>query len=238
MSGELSLSDVTAGYGEGSVLKGISLTANSGEVTGLIGRNGVGKTTTLRAIMGKIPIKSGTIRFNGEDITHLSPTECYRLRMGMVQEDRGIFPDLTVEENLSVPVLYDEPNSWLIEELYEFFPKLKQLQDSKGKNLSGGEQQMLALARAIRPNPKVLLLDEPTEGLAPQIVEDVYEVIKRLAERSMTILLVEQNIEMTLRLASNNYILENGQIVVEGTSEELREGDDISQHLSVGVAGD
>jgi len=236
MSGFLDVENVTAGYNEGAVLEDVSMSVESGTITSLIGRNGVGKTTTLRTIMGMIEPMSGTVSFDGEDITDLSTAKRYEKRIGMVPEDRGIFPDLTVRENLLTPKIHVESRAWLLERMFEFFPKLEELQDSKGKNLSGGEQQMLALARAIRPNPRVLLLDEPTEGLAPQIVEDVRDVILELADQSTTILLVEQNVELTLQVASYNYIMENGQIVFEGTSEEVREQGEIDRRLSVGVA--
>jgi len=238
MSDSLEVENVTAGYNEGAVLDDVSLTVESDTITSLIGRNGVGKTTTLRTIMGMIEPMSGTVSFDGEDVTDLSTAERYKRRMGMVPEDRGIFPDLTVRENLLAPKIHVDSQAWLFERMFEFFPKLEELQDSKGKNLSGGEQQMLALARAIRPNPRILLLDEPTEGLAPQIVEDVRDVILELSDQGTTILLVEQNVELTLQVCSYNYIMENGRIVFEGTSEAVREEGDIASRLSVGVSAD
>jgi len=238
MSDSLEVENVTAGYNEGAVLDDVSLTVESDTITSLIGRNGVGKTTTLRTIMGMIEPMSGTVSFDGEDVTDLSTAERYKRRMGMVPEDRGIFPDLTVRENLLAPKIHVDSQAWLLERMFEFFPKLEELQDSKGKNLSGGEQQMLALARAIRPNPRILLLDEPTEGLAPQIVEDVRDVILELSDQGTTILLVEQNVELTLQVCSYNYIMENGRIVFEGTSEAVREEGDIASRLSVGVSAD
>jgi len=238
VSGTLEVEGVVAGYGEGAVLDQLSLSAESASVTSLIGRNGVGKTTTLRTIMGLIDPLEGAIRFDGEEITDLDTTERYRKRIGMVPEDRGIFPELTVRENLQTPRIHNDSQAWRMEKIFDYFPKLEQLQDSKGKNLSGGEQQMLALGRAIRPNPRVLLLDEPTEGLAPQIVEDVRDVIEQLSELSTTILLVEQNVELTLQVASYNYVMQNGQIVFEGTSEEVREDGEIDRYLGVGASAD
>ncbi|GAD51815.1 branched-chain amino acid transport ATP-binding protein LivF [Halarchaeum acidiphilum MH1-52-1] len=236
MSEILTADGITAGYGEGAVLHDVSLSVEQDSITSIIGRNGVGKTTTLRTIMGLIDPISGSVTFDGEDITDLSTTERYQQRIGMVLEGRGIFPELTVRENLQVPRLHSESNSWQMERIFEYFPNLAELQDSKAKNLSGGEQQMLALGRAIRPNPRVLLLDEPTEGLAPQIVENVRDVIEEMADLGTTILLVEQNVELTLEVSSYNYVMENGKIVSEGTSQEIRESGVIKRHLGISAA--
>lgn len=236
MNGILAVDGITAGYGEGAVLHDVSISVKPDSITSIIGRNGVGKTTTLRTIMGLINPSSGSVLFDGEDITDLSTTKRYEHRIGMVPEGRGIFPDLTVTENLQVPRLHNDANSWRMERIFEYFPNLAELQDSKAKNLSGGEQQMLALGRAIRPNPRILLLDEPTEGLAPQIVENVRDVIEEMAELGTAVLLVEQSVELTLEVSSYNYVMENGKIVSEGTSEEIREGGDIERHLGISAA--
>jgi branched-chain amino acid transport system ATP-binding protein len=236
MSDILSVDNITAGYGEGPVIRDVSLSIEDGSITSLIGRNGVGKTTTLRTIMGLIDPISGSITYDNENVTELDPTERYQRKMGMVLEGRGIFPDLTVIENLKVPRLHHESNSWPIHQLFDYFPNLKELQDSKAKNLSGGEKQMLALSRAFRANPRLLLLDEPTEGLAPQIVENVREAIEEMADLGTNILIVEQSIDLTLKLSSYNYIMANGKIVSEGTSKEIRERGDIEQYLGIASA--
>ena len=238
MSEILSVENLTAGYDDGPVIHDVSLTVNEGSITSLIGRNGVGKTTTLRTIMGLIDPTAGTVSYNEEDITDLEPTERYRQQMGMVPEGRGIFPELTVLENLQVPRLYHESNSWPIHQIFDYFPNLEELQDSKAKNLSGGEQQMLALGQAFRPNPRLLLLDEPTEGLAPQIVENVRDAIEEMASLGTNILLVEQSVKFTLQVSTYNYIMKNGKIISEGTSEQIRKQGDIEKHLGIESAID
>jgi branched-chain amino acid transport system ATP-binding protein len=230
MSEILKLRDVSAGYSKSTVLEGISMDVEENSVTTLLGRNGVGKTTTLRAITGIIEPREGSVAFDGADMTGVDPNKVYKRGVGMVTEDRNVFPELTVVENLRVPRIRDRDAAWSIDELYEFFPKLRQLQDSKGKNLSGGEQQMLAIARALRPGPKLLLLDEPSEGLAPQIVEDVADIIEEIAETGTTVLLVEQNIELALNLASYNYVMDLGKIVHEGPTSEIEGNRDVLEN--------
>ncbi|WP_136718315.1 ABC transporter ATP-binding protein [Halorientalis salina] len=229
----LELSDVHAGYGGGNVINGVSLTIEEGTVVSLLGRNGVGKTTTLRSIVGVISPDRGTVSFDSLDISGFEPHETYKQGISLVPEDRGIFPDLTVSENLRVP-LVDTDDERSIAEIYGYFPKLEELQDSKGRNLSGGEQQMLAIGRALRQNPRLLLLDEPSEGLAPQIIEDVGRAIETIAEEGMTILVVEQNTKFALDISSHAYIMADGQIVMDGSTNELRDDEErLEKYLGV-----
>lgn len=229
----LDLSNVHAGYKGGNVIQGVSLSIEEGTVVSLLGRNGVGKTTTLRSIVGVISPTSGTVNFGGTDISNSRPHETYARGISLVPEDRGIFPDLTVEENLRVPIV-DADDQRSIDEIYGFFSKLEELRDSKGKNLSGGEQQMLAIGRALRQNPRLLLLDEPSEGLAPQIIEDVGRAVESIAEEGMTILVVEQNTEFALDISSYAYLMADGQIKMEGPTDKLREEDEtLRKYLGV-----
>lgn len=229
----LQLSDVHAGYAGSDVLEGVDLAVPEGSVVTLLGRNGVGKTTTLRTIVGLLSVTAGTIQYDGEDVTGWEPHQAYGSGIGIVTEERDIFPDLTVEENLRVPVV-EGGEERSIEEIYEFFPKLEEVRQSMGKHLSGGEQQMLAIARALRRRPRLLLLDEPSEGLAPQIVEDVAEIIKRIAAEETTLLLVEQNVKFALDVASEAYIMDSGRIVYEGTAEAVEAGEaDVERFLGV-----
>lgn len=228
----LEVENIYAGYGGGDVVQDVSLSVEEGSVVTLLGRNGVGKTTALRTIVGMISPRSGTIRFESEDITELQPHNTYKRGISLVPEDRSIFPDLTVEENLRVPIV-EEDNNRTIEEIYKFFPKLQELRNSKGKNLSGGEQQMLAIGRALRQNPRLLLLDEPSEGLAPQIIEDVAATVEEIAAQGTTILLVEQNVKFAFDISSYGYIMEDGKIVLEGAIELLQQEKNIEQHLGI-----
>ena len=229
----LELKDIYAGYEGGNVLSGVSFSIEEGSVVSLLGRNGVGKTTTLRSIVGVINPNAGTVSFDGEDISTLDPHETYSRGIGLVPEDRGIFPDLTVHENLRVPIVSADTER-SIAEIYDFFPKLEELQESKGKNLSGGEQQMLAIGRALRQNPRLLLLDEPSEGLAPQIIENVGRAIESIADEGMTIIVVEQNTKFALDVSSYAHIMVDGELKMEGTTAELREQKDvIEQYLGV-----
>lgn len=229
----LELSNVDAGYKGGNVIQDISLSIEEGTVVSLLGRNGVGKTTTLRSIVGVITPNAGSIRFGSTDISTAAPHQTYRHGISLVPEGRGIFPDLTVRENLRVPIV-DTDDERSIDEIFEFFPKLAELQDSKGKNLSGGEQQMLAIGRALRQNPQLLLLDEPSEGLAPQIIEGVGRAIESIADEGMTIFIIEQNTKFALDISSRAYIMADGKIVMEGSTNDLRRQKEVlEQHLGV-----
>jgi len=228
----LELEDLAAGYEGSDILEGVSLSVDEGSVVALLGRNGAGKTTTLRTTVGLLKPSAGTIRFDGEDIAGGPPHAVYERGIGFVTEDRGVFPDLTVDENLRVPVTGDRTRS--IEELYEFFPKLRELRASAGKNLSGGEQQMLAIARALRGDPRLLLLDEPSEGLAPQIVENVGRVVEEIADDGTTLLIVEQNVAFALEIAEYAYIMDHGQVVFEGTDADVEANDEaVEQYLGI-----
>ncbi|MFB6310518.1 MAG: ABC transporter ATP-binding protein [Salinirussus sp.] len=229
----LEVENVFAGYEGSNVLKGVSLTVDEGQVVSLLGRNGVGKSTTLRCIVGMVEVSAGSILFDGEEITNRPPHEAFERSIGFVTEDRGVFPDLTVDENLRIPIV-DSADSRKIRSLYEYFPRLSEVRSTKGKHLSGGEQQMLAIARALRSDPRLLLLDEPSEGLAPQIVDDVRSVIEDIAAEGTTLLIVEQNVRFALDVTEYTYVMDDGQIVFEGDPEAVRENRaGIETHLGV-----
>jgi len=207
----LSLKDVHAFYGESHVLHGVSMDVSEGEVVTLLGRNGAGKTTTLKAVMG-IVRRSGSIRFAGEEIIRETPERIARRGVAYCPEERGVFASLNVEENLRLPPVV-KPGGMSLEEIYDLFPNLRERAKSQGTKLSGGEQQMLAIGRILRTGAKLLLLDEPTEGLAPVIVQQIGGVIRRLKERGFTILLVEQNFHFAAELADRFYVMQEGHIV-------------------------
>lgn len=221
----LDIDGINTFYGDSHILHDLSFCIEEGEVVSLLGRNGVGKTTTLRSIMGLTPPQSGSIRYSGEEITELRPNVILERGIAHVPEERVIFPNLTVHENLRVPKRRANlnHNGFSIEDVYELFPRLEERRENMGNALSGGEQQMLAIGRAMLTNPSVLMLDEPSEGLAPQIVNDVRDVILRLAEKGQTILLVEQNLAMAEACADRHYILEKGEIHFDGQLSELSE---------------
>lgn len=229
----LQVQNLCAGYKKGSqILDEASLSVEEGTVTSLLGRNGVGKTTTLKCISGQLEPSSGSINFNNTDITHVKPHKAYELGIGLVPEERRIFPDLTVEENLKVPILLGTNTK--TEKIYELFPKLGDIRTRKGKYLSGGEKQMLSIARALRAEPDLLLLDEPSEGLAPQIVANVKAIIQNIAEGGTTILLVEQNLDFALELASHHYIMAAGTTAFEGSTEAIYQNPDVAdKHLGI-----
>lgn len=225
----LDVNGVTAGYGETTVLEDVSLAVQSDSIISLIGRNGAGKTTTLKTIMGHISASEGTIRFNDEDITNQPPEEIYHRGIGLVPEHREVFPDLTVEENLKIGGLNTDRGWFSLEEAYEYFPRLGERTTQKAGTLSGGEQQMLAIARSLMGETKLLLLDEPTEGLAPQIVEDIIEILERLAADGITVLFVEQNIEAVMTIAEYHYLIADGTIVFNGSTDALEAADEVRQ---------
>ena len=219
----LSVESVDAGYGETRVLRDLSLSIDEGEIVSLVGRNGAGKTTTLRTIMGILEPTSGRIAYRGDDISALDATATARRGLALVPEERRIFPDLTVAENLELAGYGGSPDvdSLSVGDALETFENLQARAGNAGSSLSGGEQQMLAIARALVAGADLILLDEPTEGLAPYIVQDVMDIVADLNDRGITVLLVEQNVHVCLELADRNYVIDRGEIVYEGTSEEL-----------------
>ncbi|UXN67010.1 ABC transporter ATP-binding protein (plasmid) [Phyllobacterium sp. A18/5-2] len=208
----LSVRDLHAWYGEGHALHGVNLDIHQGETVTLLGRNGVGKTTTLRSIMGIIRKRTGAINFDGKDMTRVPLHRTAHAGIGFVPEERGIFATLSVDENLNLPPVVAK-GGMSIAEIYDLFPNLKERRNSPGTKLSGGEQQMLAIARILRTGVKLLLLDEPTEGLAPVIVQRIGEVLVTLKQRGMTILLVEQNFRFASKVADRFYVVDHGKII-------------------------
>jgi branched-chain amino acid transport system ATP-binding protein len=221
LNGALEIEALQAGYGLSQVLHGVSLSARAGEVVSLLGRNGAGKSTTLKSIVGLVEVTGGAIRFDGREITRRPTHEISRMGIGYVPEDRRIFGDLTVEENLRVGE--KGRGAWGASRIYQFFPKLQELARRRAGSLSGGEQQMLTVARTLMGNPRVLLLDEPSEGLAPVIVRALGEQIAALKREGLTILLSEQNLKFAARLADRAYIIEKGEIRFDGPMTTLME---------------
>jgi branched-chain amino acid transport system ATP-binding protein len=228
----LELSGLRAGYGESIVLDGVSLALAEGGSLALLGRNGVGKTTLLLTIMGFTRVASGAIRWRGRDIVRAAPFRRARLGIGWVAQEREIFPSLTVEENLTAAA---RPGRWDVPAVYRLFPRLAERRGNMGNHLSGGEQQMLAIGRALTTNPALLLLDEPLEGLAPIIVDELSDAIGRMMQEEGTaIILVEQHAEVALSLAREAAVIERGQIVLSGLSRELL-ADQVSLERLIGV---
>jgi len=227
----LELDQVHAYYGRSHILHGVSLRARSGEVVSLLGRNGAGKSTTLKAVVGLVRVGEGAVRFEGRDITRLPTPRISRLGIGLVPEDRRIFADLSVLENLRVG---ERRDGWTLERAFDVFPALRPLAGRRGGSLSGGEQQMLTIARTLMGAPRLLLLDEPAEGLAPVVVRALGERITALKREGLTIVLSEPNLRLARRLADRAYIIEKGQIRFEGTIAELDADDRIQRaYLSV-----
>ncbi|GBD28530.1 High-affinity branched-chain amino acid transport ATP-binding protein LivF [bacterium HR31] len=229
MTEALRVEDVHTYYGDSYVLQGVSLRVAPGQLVAVLGRNGVGKTTLIRSVVGFTPPRSGRIRFRGTDITHLPSHVIARMGVGLVPQGRRIFPSLTVEENLVVAARPDSGDAWTLGRVYELFPRLRERAHHRGNKLSGGEQQMLAIARALMTNPKLLLMDEPSEGLAPKLVLDLAETLVQLKERGLSILMVEQNLPLALRLADYVYVMSKGTVVFEGTPDEVRRAEAVRQ---------
>ncbi len=233
----LELIDIHTYYGESYVLRGVSLQISEGSVVALLGRNGMGKTTAIRSIIGFTPPRRGQILFQGKEIRDLSPDRIAKLGIGLVPQGRYIFPSLSVKENLTMSARgAGKTDSWSLDKVYALFPILKERSSSRGTLLSGGEQQMLAIGRALMTNPQLILMDEPSEGLAPLIVKEVGKIISQLKQKGFSILLVEQNLPMALKVADYLYILSNGEVVYESTPEQLRSNDEIKAKY-IGVAG-
>ena len=220
----LEAKDLNQYYGGSHILRDISLQAQIGQVTVLLGRNGVGKTTLLKSLMGLVPIKTGSIQFDGQSIERTTPYERARAGIGFVPQGREIFARLTVEENLRMGLAYKSGSTPVPAELYELFPVLKQMLHRRGGDLSGGQQQQLAIARALAPRPKLLILDEPTEGIQPSIIKDIGRVIRMLADRGdMAILLVEQYYDFAEELADEYLVMERGVFIARGPGSEMQE---------------
>ena len=206
-------------YGKSHILHGIGLEVREGEIVALLGRNGAGKSTTLRSLVGLTPPRDGAVTIFGHVTTKWPPYRIAALGVGYVPEGRRIFPNLTVDENLLVPL--ERPGPWTPATVYQLFPRLQERRASRGRQLSGGEQEMLSIARALLLNPKLLILDEPSQGLAPLIVREVFRIVAQMRSQGITVLLVEQNVRMSLEVADHAYVLDDGHVVYSGPAREL-----------------
>ena len=230
----LDLENINTYYGDSHILHGVSLSVKESEVVCLLGRNGAGKTTTILTIMGYLKPRQGRIRYGGRDIAALPPYAVARLGVGFVPQERGIFPSLTVRENLLVFARAGGKDAWTLGRIFDLFPVLRAREHNLGFQLSGGEQQMLSIARALMLNPALLLLDEPSEGLAPMIVQEIIEVLKGLKGEGLAILLVEQNLRTAFALADRHHVMNKGEICFTGSSAELENNEHVLRnYLSV-----
>lgn len=231
----LAIESLNAGYETGQVLFDIDLQVEAGEIVSLLGRNGAGKTTLLRSVIGATPpyVSSGTIRYGDVDVTGLPPYERVQIGLSIVPEDRRVWPDLTIDENIRLAINQaSDPKDR--EDIFEWFPVLEEMRAKKARHMSGGEQQMLAIARALAANPDMILMDEPSEGLAPQIVQNVAFAIEEIKEEGVAILLVEQNIHMALHVSDTHYVIDQGEIVKRTDSQEIKENEELrQQYLSI-----
>jgi branched-chain amino acid transport system ATP-binding protein len=227
----LAVEDVHAYYGDSHVLQGVGFEVAAGSVVSVLGRNGAGKTTTLRAIMRLTPPRRGSVRFAGRSLEGLAPHRVARAGIALVHETRGIFPSLTVRENLEIAARKPERGgaAWTVERAFALFPRIRERSGHGGAQLSGGEQQMLAIARALVANPRLILLDEPTEGLAPIIVAELCRVLERLKADGVTMVLVEQNFELATALADHNVVIGKGRVRWQGSSADLRLADEVKR---------
>jgi branched-chain amino acid transport system ATP-binding protein len=219
MSAALTAEGLHTYYGKSHILHGVSLEVPEGKITALLGRNGAGKTTTLRSLMGLTPPREGRITIFGNQTIHWPPYRIAAQGVGYVPEGRRIFANLSVEENLKVPLERDGP--WTVERIYQLFPRLAERKLNRGRQLSGGEQEMLSIGRALLLNPKLLMLDEPSQGLAPMIVHEVFRIVAQMRNEGISVLLVEQNARMSLEIADHAYVLDDGAIVYSGSAREL-----------------
>ncbi len=229
MTALLEVREIFTAYGQSQIIHGISLMVGQGEVVSLLGRNGVGKTTTFRSIMGLTPPRSGSIVLQGKELVGRKPYEIAQMGVGYVPDDRRIFPDLTAEENLEMArrLAGRREGQWTMGKVYQLFPVLERLRVSKGTYLSGGEQKMLAIGRALMKNPDLILLDEPVEGLAPLVVRNLVEVIQEIQKSGVTVLLADQNLKFCHKVAGRGYILEKGLIQYEGGIESIWQNEEI-----------
>jgi branched-chain amino acid transport system ATP-binding protein len=232
----LRLDGLEASYGVSQVLFGITLAVETGQLVTLLGRNGMGKTTTVRAVMGIVPLRAGRVHFDGRALHGLPPHRVARAGLGLVPEGRQVFPNLTVRENLVATAANRRrlPEPWTVDRVFDLLPQLAARARSLGATLSGGEQQMVAIGRALMTNPRLLILDEATEGLAPLIRAQIWSCLERLKTSGLSILLIDKHVEALTRLADHHYVLEKGRVVWEGTSAELRARPDV-QHRYLGV---
>jgi branched-chain amino acid transport system ATP-binding protein len=224
----LRISDIHTYYGDSHILQGISLNMERGQVVGILGRNGMGKTTLIRSIIGFTPPRRGQVLFKERDITRWPSNRVVSLGLGLVPQGRRVFPSLTVDENLSVAAKRNG-SPWTVERVMELFPRLRERRENRAGKLSGGEQQMLAIARALMTNPELLLMDEPTEGLAPLLVREVGRVIENLKSRGLSILLVEQNLPLALRVSDYVHVLSRGRIAHSSVPQALWENEEIKR---------
>ena len=230
----LDVEDIHTYYGDAYVLQGLSLRLDQGQILGVLGRNGVGKTTLVKSIVGFNPPRRGRVLFKGTDITHVSSFETVRGGMGLVPQGRRVFPTLTVEENLRVAEQGAERRGWNLERVYALFPRLQERRGQRARTLSGGEQQMLAIGRALMTNPDCLIMDEPSEGLAPIIIQGVWETVATLKEQGLSILLVEQNASLALKLVDHVHVISKGRVVYSGTPQELSGNEEVkSSYLGI-----
>jgi branched-chain amino acid transport system ATP-binding protein len=230
----LKIEDIHTYYGDSYVIQGVSLEVPKGSVIAVLGRNGVGKTTLIRSIVGFTPARRGRIVFNGQDVTHVASHRIIKLGMGLVPQGRRVFPSLTVKENLAVAERRVNSHAWDFAKIYDLFPRLKERHSQRANTLSGGEQQMLAIARALISNPIFILMDEPTEGLAPVLVQEVGDAILRLKGVGLSIFLVEQNLAFAMKFANYIHLMSKGKIVYSSTPKQLWE-DQETKHRYLGV---
>ena len=223
-------------YGKSHILNGVGLEVGEGEIVALLGRNGAGKTTTLRSIMGLTPPREGNVKIFGREASRMPTSQIAALGVGYVPEGRKIFANLSVEDNLKVPLA--RPGTWTVERVFETFPRLAERRHNRGRQLSGGEQEMLSIARALLVNPKLLLLDEPSQGLAPLIVKEVFRIIASMRDEGIAVLLVEQNVRVSLQIADRAYVLDDGAVVYGGTAAELANDEERVRAMAGASAGE
>jgi branched-chain amino acid transport system ATP-binding protein len=234
MSAALTAEGLHTYYGKSHILHGVSLEVADGRITALLGRNGAGKTTTMRALMGLTPARGGSVTMLGNDVTRWPAYRIARLGVGYVPEGRKIFGHLTVLENLMVSQA--SPGKWNLDRVFELFPRLGERKGQLGRQLSGGEQEMLAIARPLLLNPRIMLLDEPSQGLAPLIVQEVMQVVRTMRDEGLSVLLVEQNVPLSLGVADRAYILDDGKVVYSGTAAELSANEELVERLAGATA--